>query len=130
MTSGAGTGPRWPAPSSLQPTLGERTPNPADAQRLPEHRAGRRHARPGSAPATEDATAVTGRAAGGDQALPDAGPLPDRAVTLDVDQVRELRLLLGTLARWADDRGAPDLAHRARDLLAGAGAGPEAVAGR
>jgi hypothetical protein len=57
---------------------------------------------------------------------PAAGQMPDRAVTLDVDQVRELRrLLLGTLTRWADARGASDIAHRARDF-GGDGAGSEA----
>jgi hypothetical protein len=38
---------------------------------------------------------------------PAAGQMPDRAVTLDVDQVRELRLLLGILARWADEPRRP-----------------------
>jgi hypothetical protein len=60
---------------------------------------------------------------------PAAGQLPDRAVTLDVDQVRELRLLLGTLATWTYDGGALDLATAAPDSSSPGPARGQAVTG-
>jgi hypothetical protein len=103
MTPGAGTGPEVADTpiSSLQPTLGERIPNllmrngyqtieqvaaTPDRDLLRVSKMGRR-----SLAELRAAISIS----------PAAGQVPDRAVTLDVDQVRELRLLLGTLARWA-----------------------------
>jgi hypothetical protein len=46
-----------------------------------------------------------------------AAHVPDGEILLDVDQVRELAVLLSTLAGYAEAREQRDVAHRARTFL-------------